>query len=234
MPFALVWFVDFPTGALGSFFIFKGMRFYEKIGFIYSNLHDIKLLENTKGIEVEGELMTNMPYRFAYEGVKISFIYRAFDKRDQGRGGYSDTLVEITLTENGWTFWSKYWDISDFKFGRVNLDKLISQSQNEYDNRQEKCILDAISQTMPSNDYLYLMVNSEKNRVKIGRSKDVKRRLNQIQALFDSEIKVLYKIERKGGTEKHVHELFKTLNIENEWFKFHESIITYFDSLSKE
>ena len=81
-------------------------------------------------------------------------------------------------------------------------------------------------------DDLYLIIDEVSNRLKIGRSKNVNKRLNQLQVNNSGLLKILYVVSGRGMDESHVHEKFKKFRVLGEWFENDESIIDYFKKLT--
>jgi hypothetical protein len=78
-------------------------------------------------------------------------------------------------------------------------------------------------------DDLYLILDEDSNHLKIGRSKNVKARLNQLQTANSHKLKLLYSLPEKGYLENEIHDVFKRLKVKDEWFINDGKIIDYFE-----
>jgi len=59
-----------------------------------------------------------------------------------------------------------------------------------------------------------------KDSIKIGRSKDIPQRLQNLQTANSSDLSILYVIENvEPSFEKHVQEICQRYNIKGEWFQ---------------
>lgn len=69
-------------------------------------------------------------------------------------------------------------------------------------------------------EFLYIIRNLETNQIKIGRSKNVEKRLTQLQTANSSKLCVLFKFETEYSSklESFLHSFFKHKNINGEWF----------------
>lgn len=80
-------------------------------------------------------------------------------------------------------------------------------------------------------DNLYFLFHN--NHVKIGRSKDVNKRIKSLSTALSSEYKV-YVFEQKGFLEKKFHQCFIELRSNREWFKNDIRFDNFLTSLKKE
>lgn len=78
---------------------------------------------------------------------------------------------------------------------------------------------------------LYLILDTERNTVKIGISKDSKKRLSQLQCSNTSILKLIYVIKNKSDLEVGLHKKFSHLRVSGEWFINSDEIISHFNSL---
>lgn len=79
-------------------------------------------------------------------------------------------------------------------------------------------------------DDLYLILDEDANHLKIGRSRNVKSRLSQLQIANSHKLKLLYSIPKKGYLEKEIHDVFNDLKVKGEWFVNDGRIIEYFEA----
>lgn len=82
------------------------------------------------------------------------------------------------------------------------------------------------------NDDLYLIQNTNTLSLKIGRSKNVKGRLRQLQTSCEDKLVILFVIKNKGDIEDEVKDKFKNLCLTGEWFSFDEKIVNFYTKLS--
>lgn len=79
-------------------------------------------------------------------------------------------------------------------------------------------------------DDLYLILDEDADHLKIGRSKNVKARLNQLQIANSHKLKLLYSVPKMGYLEKELHDTFKDKKVKGEWFLNDGEIIGYFNA----
>lgn len=79
-------------------------------------------------------------------------------------------------------------------------------------------------------DDLYLILDEDANHLKIGRSKNVKSRLSQLQIANSHKLKLLYSIPKMGYLENEIHHTFRNLKVKGEWFVNDGKIIGYFEA----
>lgn len=82
--------------------------------------------------------------------------------------------------------------------------------------------------------FVYFIQNPKSKEIKIGLTKDIKRRLNDIKTYFPYGIELLHIIEGNKLFEMELHEKFKNYNISGEWFEPAEEILNYISSLKGE
>lgn len=85
--------------------------------------------------------------------------------------------------------------------------------------------------TIKAEDDLYLIKDMVSGLLKIGRSKDAKKRLKQLQSANGHKLELLCVIKKKGNIEDKLHEKFSELNTNGEWYKYSEDIINEYTSL---
>ena len=76
-------------------------------------------------------------------------------------------------------------------------------------------------------DDLYIILDEDENHIKIGRSKNVKARLSQLQIANSHRLKLLLTVPKKGYMEADLHETFKSFKVKGEWFLNDSRIIDY-------
>lgn len=70
---------------------------------------------------------------------------------------------------------------------------------------------------------LYIIQSKKTGAIKIGVSKNVEKRLSQMQTASPYELKLILKLEKKGNIEKFLHERlkkYKTSRSNREWFDY--------------
>jgi DNA-binding XRE family transcriptional regulator len=72
------------------------------------------------------------------------------------------------------------------------------------------------------------LISYENKFVKIGYTKNISKRLSQLQVSSPIKLEVLHLIDGNVALERELHILFKDLKTSGEWFKFDSSILEYF------
>jgi DNA-binding XRE family transcriptional regulator len=72
------------------------------------------------------------------------------------------------------------------------------------------------------------LISHENQFLKIGYTKNINKRLSQLQVSSPVKLEVLHLIDGNVTIEKKLHVLFKDLRTSGEWFKFDSSILEYF------
>ena len=85
-------------------------------------------------------------------------------------------------------------------------------------------------------EFIYFILNTDSNAVKIGRSKNVEKRKSSLQVANPVELILLKTIEINSekvarNQEKKLHQRFAHLNILGEWFKFDPELQEFIQSL---
>lgn len=85
-------------------------------------------------------------------------------------------------------------------------------------------------------EFIYFIYNPDSNAVKIGKAKDVYKRMRSLQTSTPAYLKLLKVIDTKAGkeareTELLLHERFKYLRLLGEWFKFDNELLEFVDKL---
>lgn len=79
--------------------------------------------------------------------------------------------------------------------------------------------------------FIYFIQCQDTGPVKIGYTKNVKRRRNELQTGNPYELKILLSIDGSELWEKDLHYHFRDLLIRNEWFLPGESLFEFIDDL---
>lgn len=110
------------------------------------------------------------------------------------------------------------------------IDNLIAKKKAEEEKKYQK-YLDACKEEKPCNTYLYLIKDTDLNRLKIGKTVRPVARLKQLQCANSNKLELLYAIPNIGYMEDDVHRKFKDLKTNGEWFINDGAIIKYFKEL---
>ncbi|NFF77321.1 GIY-YIG nuclease family protein [Clostridium sporogenes] len=74
------------------------------------------------------------------------------------------------------------------------------------------------------NGTVYFILDTSANLVKIGFTRDLKRRMKQLET-SNCNLKLIYKIDNCDMEyEKSLHKFFETEKVKNEWFNYGNSI----------
>lgn len=88
-----------------------------------------------------------------------------------------------------------------------------------------------ITENNSNNIYIYFILDTDNNVLKIGISNNPSYRLNQIVTGNPFELSIIGKIKGSNKEEKYLHNYFKEFNKKNEWFFYNEAfknkLLTY-------
>jgi len=73
------------------------------------------------------------------------------------------------------------------------------------------------------------LISYDNQFLKIGYTKNITKRLSQLQTSIPIKLEVLHLIDGDITLEKKLHFLFKDLRTQGEWFNFDNSILEYFE-----
>lgn len=81
-------------------------------------------------------------------------------------------------------------------------------------------------------EYVYFIYSKENNAIKIGRAKNVEKRLKSLQTAHPYQLKVIKTFSVKGGKaakelESSLHQKFDHLRLSGEWFKAEPELLDY-------
>lgn len=84
--------------------------------------------------------------------------------------------------------------------------------------------------------FVYFILNEDSNAIKIGRAKDVDKRLNALQTSSPSKLKLLKSVQIEGKQaanelEKSLHRKFSENRLVGEWFKAETILLEYISQL---
>lgn len=124
-------------------------------------------------------------------------------------------IVQKTLTIEAVCAWVKTW-ASEGTFIITPGGKTISLNGDRLD----------------TTEYVYFIHSEENNAVKIGRAKNVEKRLKSLQTAHPYQLKVIKTFSVKGGKaakelEIDLHALFKHLQLSGEWFKAEQELLNF-------
>lgn len=82
--------------------------------------------------------------------------------------------------------------------------------------------------------FVYFILNEDSNAIKIGRARDVAKRLKALQTSSPAHLKLLKTIQTEGSEaaaelEQSLHKQFWDLRLAGEWFKAHASLWEYIE-----
>jgi hypothetical protein len=131
-------------------------------------------------------------------------------------------------------------DIDSMKYLIKLLKNSIKHQKavNNYSEHKNKEYYDSMAycfikqpKTIDKKDDLYLIHDETFDTLKIGRSKNPKSRLNQLQCATSNSLNILFVKKDLGSKEKELHGLFDKLRLSSEWFKNDGQIIKYFNEI---
>lgn len=84
--------------------------------------------------------------------------------------------------------------------------------------------------------FVYFILNSDSNAIKIGMAKSLERRLKSLQTSSPAKLELLKSVsvasrEEAQELEKTLHKQFEDLRLTGEWFKAEASLVQYVDHL---
>ena len=144
-----------------------------------------------------------------------------------------------------------YNQLKDMEWDYLELEDVFGLSETFFDYYEEiypkidpnsyypgniidKGILTKLLPTFPSGKYVYVIEAMGTNRVKIGYTKDPKRRYYDLNHASAVNLKVLYLIKvTTKKAEKVVHNLFADDRIKGEWFSKSKRLLDFIKILNK-
>jgi predicted GIY-YIG superfamily endonuclease len=84
--------------------------------------------------------------------------------------------------------------------------------------------------------FVYFILNEDSNAIKIGRTKDLAKRMNALQTSSPAKLKLIKSVQVEGGKEAHeleqsLHKKFSEIRLAGEWFKAEASLLEYISQL---
>jgi hypothetical protein len=84
--------------------------------------------------------------------------------------------------------------------------------------------------------FIYFILNEDSNAIKIGRAKDLAKRMNALQTSSPAKLRLIKSVQVAGGKEAHeleqsLHKKFNEIRLAGEWFKAEASLLEYIGQL---
>lgn len=84
--------------------------------------------------------------------------------------------------------------------------------------------------------FVYFILNADSNAIKIGRAKDLAKRMKALQTSSPAELKLIKSVQVEGGKEaqdleQSLHKQFSEIRLTGEWFKAEASLLEYISQL---
>lgn len=121
--------------------------------------------------------------------------------------------------------------ILEYEEGNID-DDCVSEINKRINDEQFGYLKEETRTTRNINkDYLYLIHNEELGFYKIGRSKNPNARIKNLNCASAYHLELLYSLKGFGYMEPKIHEKFKHLRVNGEWFSCKEEIEIFFKDL---
>lgn len=84
--------------------------------------------------------------------------------------------------------------------------------------------------------FIYFILNEDSNAIKIGRAKDLAKRMNALQTSSPAQLKLIKSLHVEGAKRAHeleqlLHKQFNEIRLAGEWFKADASLLEYISQL---
>jgi predicted GIY-YIG superfamily endonuclease len=84
--------------------------------------------------------------------------------------------------------------------------------------------------------FIYFILNEDSNAIKIGRAKDLTKRMNALQTSSPAKLRLIKSVQVEGRKEAHeleksLHKQFNEIRLAGEWFKAEPSLLGYINQL---
>lgn len=84
--------------------------------------------------------------------------------------------------------------------------------------------------------FIYFILNEDSNAIKIGRAKDLAKRMNALQTSSPVKLRLIKSVQVEGGKEAHeleqlLHRQFNEIRLAGEWFKAEANLLEYINQL---
>ncbi|MFD6149456.1 GIY-YIG nuclease family protein [Streptomyces sp. NPDC060243] len=106
---------------------------------------------------------------------------------------------------------------------RVNLPLLASMKRSNRDEDDTPVLIAFEEEAEPHrapSEWAYAICDATATQVKIGRTRNVERRLQSLQTSHPATLRVLWRGQGGGELEAHLHARFASRRIRGEWFDF--------------
>lgn len=117
------------------------------------------------------------------------------------------------------------WEINSFKdskrkSGNVSPLLCLKLAKMEYDISKKKERIKEFRVPNTKGYIYFLKPQNEENPIKIGRARNIKQRINQLQTSLPYDLKLIGYIETSNyiKLEKEIHRIYQNKNIKREWF----------------
>lgn len=128
-------------------------------------------------------------------------------------------IVDISKIYKAYNNNIKYTDVNPYKILKHNKSREYIIKEEP---KKDKTIKDK---------FVYFIQNSKSKEIKIGLTKDITRRLNDIKTYFPYGVELLHVIEGNKLLETELHKKFKKYNINGEWFEPAQELLNHISDL---
>jgi T5orf172 domain len=128
--------------------------------------------------------------------------------------------VQKSLTNGAVCAWVRTW--------APEGTKIITPGNRAYSHEGEKLAHQA--------HFVYFIQNEDSNAIKIGRARDLGKRIKALQTSSPAKLKILQTIQLNNSKEaevleKSLHQQFRSIRVAGEWFKAEPDLLNYIQSL---
>jgi hypothetical protein len=187
-------------------FLFKNLTLYALTvqGFLFTKVmnHEFRSIRNTWNFslrEIDGKIILKESNRL---------MPASFEQIEEVRKALINTI--------------EYYNDNFFDSKSLEIEE--ERQTKEYLISYKKML----SEKKVIRDDLYLIHDETFDTLKIGRSKNPKSRLTQLQCATSNTLNILYIINGCGNKEKELHKKYAGLRLASEWFVNDGSIIRFF------
>ncbi|MDJ0634057.1 MAG: GIY-YIG nuclease family protein [Xenococcaceae cyanobacterium MO_188.B29] len=130
------------------------------------------------------------------------------------------SVYPLSITNKKVIEWVKTWASKE--------DKIITPGGNKISLDKQNII--------STKEFIYFILNPDSNAVKIGRTKNIAKRLNSLQVANPVELRLLKTVQVNSGkeakkTEELFHNKFANLRLLGEWFRFEQKLQEFIEQL---
>ncbi|MBD1871821.1 GIY-YIG nuclease family protein [Cyanobacteria bacterium FACHB-471] len=84
--------------------------------------------------------------------------------------------------------------------------------------------------------FIYFILNEDSNAIKIGRAKNLAKRMNALQTSSPAKLRLIKSVQVEGSKEAHeleqsLHKQFNEIRLSGEWFKAEANLLEYINQL---